>query len=80
MMAAFVFIQASVSGGWDAMRTLHQALHAVAGVKTVHFLAGPTDIIAFVEVADQKGLADTLGNIKGVKGVASTDTRIVWPI
>ena len=80
MMAAFVFIQIAMSGGWDAMRTLHQGLHAVVGVKTVHFLAGPTDVIAFVEVADQKALAETLGGIREVKGVASTDTRIVWPI
>ncbi|MCJ7513559.1 MAG: Lrp/AsnC ligand binding domain-containing protein [Anaerolineales bacterium] len=80
MMAAFVFIQMATSGGWDTMRTVHQALHAVAGVKTVHFLAGPTDIIAFVEGADQKALGETLGKIREVKGVASTDTRIVWPL
>jgi nitrate reductase NapAB chaperone NapD len=80
MMAAFVFIQMAVSGGWDAIRTLHVALHAVAGVKSVHFLAGPTDIIAFVEAADQKGLAETLGKIREVKGVVSTDTRIVWAL
>jgi len=80
MMAAFVFIQAAVSGGWDALRTLHGALHAVPGVKTVHFLAGPTDVVVFVEAADQKALADTLGKIREAKGVAGTDTRIVWPL
>ena len=80
MMAAFVFIQAAVSGGWDALRALHVALHAVAGVKTVHFLAGPTDVVVFVEAADQKALSETLGKIREVKGVAGTDTRIVWPL
>jgi nitrate reductase NapAB chaperone NapD len=80
MMAAFVFIQMAVPGGWDAIRALHVALHAVAGVKSVHFLAGPTDIIAFVEGADQKALAETLGKVREVKGVASTDTRMVWPL
>ncbi len=80
MMAAFVFVQLAVSGGWEEMEALHQALHAVAGVKTVHFVAGPTDIILFVEGADQAAVADTLGKIRGVKGVAGTDTRIVWPV
>ena len=80
MMAAFVFVQMAVSGGWEEMDAIHQALHAVAGVKTVHFVTGPTDIIIFVEGADQAAIADTLGMIRGVKGVASTDTRIVWPV
>lgn len=80
MMAAFVFVQMAGSGGWEEINALHEALHAVAGVKTVHFLAGPTDVIVFVEGADQAALADSLGTIRGTKGVASTDTRIVWPL
>ncbi len=80
MMAAFVFVQMAGSGGWAEIDALHEALHAVAGVKTVHFLAGPTDVIVFVEGADQAALADTLGLLRGVKGVGSTDTRIVWPL
>ena len=80
MMAAFVFIQMGVSGGWADAQALHKALHGIAGVKTVHFLAGPTDIIAFVEAADQSALMQTVGNIRAVKGVASTDTRVVWPV
>lgn len=80
MMAAFVFVQMAGSGGWEEIDSLHEALHAVAGVKTVHFLAGPTDVIVFVEGADQAALADTLGLLRGVKGVGSTDTRIVWPL
>ena len=43
MMAAFVFIQASVSGGWDALRTLHGALHAGASPAAI---AGTLDEIA----------------------------------
>jgi DNA-binding Lrp family transcriptional regulator len=80
MMAAFVFVQIAVSGGWDGMRKLHEQLHAVPGVKTVHFLAGPTDVVLFVEGANQAALAETIGKVRGVKGVESTDTRIVWPI
>jgi DNA-binding Lrp family transcriptional regulator len=80
MMSAFVLIKEVVSGSRDDMRALHQALHAIAGVKTVHFVAGPTDVILFVEGADQAALAESLDKIRGVKGVASTDTRIVWPV
>lgn len=80
MMSAFVFIQMGPSGGWKEMGALHKALHAIAGVKTVHFVAGPTDVIVFAEGGDQAALAETLGKLRGVKGVASTDTRIVWPV
>ena len=80
MMSAFVFIQVAETKGWDEMSALHDALHAVAGVKTVHFVAGPTDIIVFVDAADQPALVEALGTIRAVKGVGSTDTRIVWPV
>ncbi len=80
MMSAFVFIQVGETEGGDEMRALHDALHAVAGVKTVHFVAGPTDIIVFVDATDQQALVETLGNIRAVKGVTSTDTRIVFPM
>ncbi len=79
MTSAFVFIQVEASGLSD-LRELHKSLHAVPGVKTVHLLAGPTDMIAFAEVADQAALMETLGKIRGTKGVASTDTRMVWPV
>jgi uncharacterized protein with GYD domain len=80
MMAAFVLLQIAVSGGWTDVRTLHDDLHAISGVKTVHFLAGPTDAIVFVEVADQAALMRTVGEIRATSGVSSTDTRIVLPV
>ena len=80
MVAAFVLTQMALSGGWTDAHALHSALHAVAGVKTVHFLTGPTDILIFVEVADQSALMDSLGKIRAVKGVTSTDTRMVLPM
>jgi DNA-binding Lrp family transcriptional regulator len=80
MMAAFVFLQIGVSGGYTDIRTLHDALHAISGVKTVHILAGPTDAVVFVEAADQAELMRTVGEIRGTSGVEKTDTRIVLPI
>lgn len=80
MVAAFVLIQVAASTSWSDAPAMHSALHAVPGVKGVHFLAGPTDIIAFVEVADQKALLESLAKIRAVKGVGVTDSRIVLPV
>ena len=80
MMAAFVLVGISVSGGWTDVRTLHDNLHSITGVKTVHFLAGPTDAIVYIEVMDQMEMMRTVGEMRAVSGVISTDTRIVLPM
>jgi uncharacterized protein with GYD domain len=80
MNSAFIFVQVAGLGDRADVRTLHDALHAVSGVKTVHFVAGPIDVIVYVEAADQAALMDVIGQLRGVKGVASTDTRIVLPM
>ena len=43
-------------------------------------LERPTEGMIFVDVADQAALLQTVGKIRAVKGVTSTDTRIVWPM
>jgi hypothetical protein len=40
---------------------------------------GPTDGVAFVEVADLEELSETVMAIRAVAGVESTDTRFAWP-
>lgn len=80
MMSAFVFVKVEGAESWDELRKLHDKLHAVSGVKTVHFLAGPTDVAVFIDAADQAALAESVGEVRAVKGVGSTDTRIVWPL
>jgi hypothetical protein len=80
MTAAYVFIQIGTLGDMEAAKKLHDTLHAIAGVKTVHFVAGPTDIVAFVEAADQAALMEAIGRLRSAQGVASTDTRIVLPM
>lgn len=77
MASAFVMIQI---GNTTDLKGLHSALHAIPGVKSVHFLAGPTDCIVFVDVADQAAMMDAIGKIRAVKGVMSTDTRIAIPV
>ena len=79
MMSAFVFVQVQGLASWADAVKMHKALHAVPGVKTVHFVAGPTDVIVYLEAADQNALTETVGKLHGVKGVGSTDTRIVLP-
>lgn len=41
---------------------------------------GPTDLIASVEGADLEALVETVMAIRAVDAVASTDTRIVYPV
>jgi hypothetical protein len=80
MIAAFILIQVASAVGWGNAPTIHSSLHAVPGVKTVHFLTGPTDIIIYVEAAGNDALMELLGRVRGVKGVGSTDTRVVLPL
>ncbi len=80
MMSAYVFTQIGSIGGLEGVNDLHHALHAIAGVKSVHFLAGPTDVMLYIEAADQMALMQVVGKVREQKGVMSTDTRIVLPI
>ncbi len=80
MTSAYVFVQLGKLGGMSEVGELHKAMHAAPGVKMVHMLAGPTDMVVYVEVADQGALVDTIGRLRGINGVASTDTRIVVPM
>ena len=80
MMSAYILVQLGDLSGWKDVDDLHHALHAIAGVKSVHLLAGPTDVILYVEAADQMGLVNVVAGVRGVKGVKSTDTRIVMPL
>jgi len=75
MTAAYILMQLNAPDPRKVMKSIR----GVAGVKQAHVLAGPTDCIAFVETADQEALAKTIIALRGVKGVASTDTRIAVP-
>ena len=77
MLSAMVMVQ--LAGSID-MSALHKDLHGVENVKEVYFLAGPTDAICHVEAADMDSLVRSIGKLRGVKGVANTDTRIIMPI
>ncbi len=80
MVGAFVFIQVSGLSSEKDASNVHKALHAIPGVKTVHFLMGPTDVVAYIEAADQAAVFASVGKMRAVKGVATTDTRLVMPM
>lgn len=80
MVGAFVFIQVSGLSSQRDVANVHKSLHAVPGVKTVHFLMGPTDVAVYIEAADQAALFESIGKMRAVRGVASTDTRMVMPV
>lgn len=79
MTSAYMLINV-IPGLKGDVKAAHAALHAVPGVKTVHFVLGPTDVIAYVEVADMAALTETVSMVHAVPGVGSTDTRLVMPI
>jgi nitrate reductase NapAB chaperone NapD len=74
MAAAYVLMQLQRSTPQNVL----QAIRNIAGVKHAHALAGPTDVIAFVEGADQAALLTTLGALRNLEGIANSDTRIAW--
>lgn len=77
MQGAIVLVQ--VSGSADLLG-LHKDLHAVENVKDVFIVAGPTDVVCHVEAPDIDALARTILKMRAVKGVASTDTRLIMPL
>lgn len=77
MQGAIVLIQ--LSAGTD-VNAVHKELHGVANVKEVYLLAGPTDALCHVDAADVAAVTQTVIKIRGVRGVASTDTRFILPV
>ena len=75
MTAAYILMQLNATDPRKVMKSIR----AVAGVKQAHILIGPTDCIAYVETEDPEALANTIVGLRGVKGVASTDTRMAVP-
>lgn len=53
---AYILVEALPGKGIDLVNQVKQ----IAGVKTVHLVTGPYDVIAFVEAADLKSLGDLI--------------------
>ena len=76
MTIAYVFVQISATDPREVLPDIR----AIAGVKQAHLLMGPTDCIAFIEGADLEALGEAIMAIRAVDGVASTDSRMAWPV
>lgn len=77
MVQAYVLV--SVEPGKN--QAVLDAMRSLQGVKQVHACWGQPDIFSFVDVADEKILAETvLTTIQGVPGVRTTETHILVPV
>jgi DNA-binding Lrp family transcriptional regulator len=77
MTSAYVLV--SVEPGRN--QEVVAALRGIQGVKQAHACWGQPDIFAFVEVADETALVDTvLTTIQGISGIRTTETHMVAPV
>jgi len=71
---AYVLIDVMVGRTKEALK----AMEGIEGVKSVHAVTGPHDLIALVECENLKSLGEVvLSQIRGVKGVTRTVTCMV---
>ena len=74
MVQAYVLITAAIG----KVRQVSKDLKGIQGIKSVHVVTGPYDVIVFVEAKDLATITDTvLDKIHKVKGVVDTNTAIV---
>jgi DNA-binding Lrp family transcriptional regulator len=74
MTAGYVLITAAIG----KVKAVAKELEGLAGVKSVHVVTGPYDIIVFVEAKDLAALTKTVvEGIHRIKGVIDTNTAIV---
>jgi DNA-binding Lrp family transcriptional regulator len=77
MVSAYVLVSAEPGKSEEVVR----ALREIQGVNQAHACWGQPDIFAFVEVADDTALSDTvLQTIQGIPGIRGTETHIVIPV
>jgi DNA-binding Lrp family transcriptional regulator len=74
MVEAYVLITAAIG----KVRQAAQELRRLKGVKSVHIVTGPYDIITFVAAKDLSTLTNTVvSGIHKIKGIVDTNTAIV---
>ncbi len=74
MVQAYVLITAAIG----KVRQVSKDIEGLRGVKSVHVVTGPYDIVVFVEAKDLGILTNTVvEGIHKIKGVVDTNTAIV---
>ncbi len=73
-VSAYVFIEATPGKSKDVAKKIG----GLPGVKSVHVVTGPYDVIAFAEAADIHQLGELIiARIQGTSGVLKTMTSVV---
>ena len=77
MTQAYVLITAAIG----KVKYVAKEIKGLRGVKSVHVVTGPYDIIVFVEAQSLDSLTSTVvGGIHKIKGIVDTNTAIVVEI
>ncbi|MBD3407176.1 MAG: Lrp/AsnC family transcriptional regulator [Candidatus Lokiarchaeota archaeon] len=72
MAVAIVLIQ--VKGG--KAKSVYEAIKKINGVKEVHVVTGPYDVIAYIDLPDRSEYRGIVFEIHEISGVAKTETCI----
>ena len=74
MVQAYVLITAAIG----KVRQVSKELEGLRGVRTVHVVTGPYDLVVFVEAKDLSTMTNTVvEGIHKIKGVIDTNTAII---
>ncbi len=74
MVQAYVLITAAIG----KVRQVSKELEGLRGVRTVHVVTGPYDLVVFVEAKDLSTMTNTVvEGIHKIKGVVDTNTAII---
>jgi len=77
MTEAYILITAAIG----KVKKVAKALTKIEGVKSVHVVTGPYDIIAFVEAKDMNTLSSVIiEKIHKIAGIVDTNTAVVVDI
>ncbi len=74
MSLAFVFVNCTL----DTAANVEKAVANVEGVLETYSTTGIYDLVLKVQAADEIKLQDVIKGIKGIQGVASTLTSIIY--
>lgn len=74
-MAASAYILINIEG--NRVKPVIKSLSRINGIKSVHAVAGPYDVIAFVQANDLESLGNTVvSKVRKISGVAQTMTCV----
>ena len=74
-MSASAYVLISIEG--NKVKHVLNGLSKIKGVKSAHVVAGPYDIIAFIEAKDLESLGNTVvSNVRKISGIVQTMTCV----